>query len=138
LRQSFREFNRIALPENLWPNANLGTRMKGVSSEVNLKATVAAIVIYATAMGLVGDYWAVQCGSHWFTYSVIGFLPYALPGVFVAFLAVIWLLSQYNFGHVRYWLLAGTLSVLFFVGCFVFAHMQPAMQLYNGNDCQPF
>jgi hypothetical protein len=112
--------------------------MKEASSDVNLKATVAATVAYATVMGLIGDYWAVQCGSHWFTYCVLSCLPYAVPGVVVVYFAVIWLQSQYDVGHVRPWLLAGALSLLFFVGCFIFAHLQPAMQLYNGNDCQPF
>jgi hypothetical protein len=111
--------------------------MKDVSSEASAKATVAAVVTYATAMGLIGDYWALQCGSHWFTYSVISFLPYAVPGVVVVYFALRWLLPQYNFGNVRHWLVAGALAVLFFVGCFVFAHLQPAMQLYSGSDCQP-
>jgi hypothetical protein len=61
-----------------------------------------------------------------------------VPGVAVVYFAFRWLLSQYDFGHVRQWLLAGALSMLFFVACFVFAHLQPAMQLYSGNDCQLF
>jgi hypothetical protein len=112
--------------------------MKDVPSDVNLKASVAAVVVYATAMGLIGAYWATECGSHWFTYCVISFLPYAVPGVVVVYFILIWLLSEYNFGNVRGWLWAGGVSVLFFVGCFVFAHLQPAMPLYSGNDCQLF
>ncbi len=111
--------------------------MKDVSSDVTVKATAAAVVVYTTAMGLIGAYWATQCGSHWFTYCVISFLPFAVPGVVVVYFVLVWLLSEYNFGTTRHWLLAGALSVLFFVGCFTFAHLQPAMQLYNGNDCQP-
>jgi hypothetical protein len=112
--------------------------MKDVSSEVNVKAMVSAIVLYAIGMGLVGDYWALQCGSHWFTYCVLSFLPYAVPAVVVVYLATLWYLSRYDFGEMRFWLLAGGLSVVFFVGCFVFAHLQPAMQLFSGTDCEPF
>lgn len=112
--------------------------MNDESSAVTLKATVAAIVVYATATGLIGDYWATQCGKHWFTYSVISYLPYSVPGVVLVHFAFRWLLPQYNFGQVKYWLLAGALSVLFFVGCFVFGHLQPETQLYNGIECQPF
>lgn len=111
--------------------------MKDVSSEVHLKAMIAAVVIYATAMGLIGDYWAVQCGLHWFTYCVLSYLPYAVPAVVVVYIISLWLLSQYNVGLMGRWLLAGALSVLFFVGCFVFAHVQPVIPLYNGIDCQP-
>ena len=112
--------------------------MKDVSSEAMLKATVAAIAVYATSMGLLGDYWALQCGKHWFTYSVISFLPYAVPGAVVIYFILIWLQSEYKLGNARHWLIAGAISVLFFVGCFVFAHLQPEMQLSAANDCQPF
>ena len=112
--------------------------MKDASSDVSVKAAAAAVAIYAPVMGLIGAYWAVQCGSHWFTYSVISFLPFEVPGVAVVYFLVRWLLPQYNFGKVKYWLVAGALMVLFFVGCFVFAHLQPAMPLYNGGDCQAF
>lgn len=112
--------------------------MKDVSSDANVKATVAAIIVYATAMGLIGDYWAVQCGSHWFTYCIISFLPFSVPGVAVVYFVLVWLQSQYSLGNVRYWLLACALSVLFFIGCFVFAHLQPAMELFSVNECQPF
>jgi hypothetical protein len=112
--------------------------MKDASSDVSLKATVGALVIYATVMGSIGAYWALQCGSHWFTYSVLSFLPYAVPGVVVVYFVLRWLLPQYDFGNPRQWLLAGALAVLFFIGCFVVAHLQPAIPLYNGGDCQPF
>jgi hypothetical protein len=112
--------------------------VKDVSSDVTLKAAVAALVCYAIAMGLIGDYWAVQCGKHWFTYCVLSFLPFEVPGVVVVYFLGMWILSQYPSGHVRRWFLAGALSVLFFVGCFVFAHLQPEMQLYSGIDCEPF
>jgi hypothetical protein len=111
--------------------------MKDVSSDAGLKATAAAVVVYATLMGFIGAYWAAQCGSHWFTYCVISFLPYAVPGAAVVYFVFIWLQSQYDLGHRRHWLLAGLLATLFFIGCFVFAHLQPGMPLYNGNDCQP-
>jgi drug/metabolite transporter (DMT)-like permease len=112
--------------------------MNDGTSQVNLKAALAALVCFAITMGVIGDYWSVQCGKHWFTYCFISFLPYAVPGMAVIYFVFVWILSQYDFGHVRYWLLAGALAVLFFIGCFVFAHLQPEMQLFNGIDCEPF
>jgi hypothetical protein len=112
--------------------------MKNVSSDLTLKATVGALVVYATAMGLIGAYYAAQCGSHWFTYCVLSFLPFAVPAAVVVYFVLRWLLSEYDFGNVRYWLIAGGIACVFFVGCFVFAHLQPALPLYNGNGCQPF
>ena len=112
--------------------------MKDVSSDIHVKATIAAIVIYAIAMGLIGDYWAVQCGLHWFTYSVLSYLPFAVPGVVVMYFVLLWVFSHYTFGQLGQWMFAGVVAVLFFVGCFVFGHLQPAMPLYNGNDCQLF
>ena len=112
--------------------------MKDGSSEVHLKAAAAAIVAFTVVIGPIGAYWAAQCGSHWFTYFVISFLPYSVPGIVVVYLAMNWLLSEYNVGHVRYWLVAGVVSVLVFVGCFVFAHLQPEMQMFSGTDCEPF
>ncbi len=112
--------------------------MKDVSSHVMVKSAVSALVIYAFGMGVIGDYWALQCGSHWFTYSVISFLPFAVPAVVVVYFIALWLLTAYDVGNLRYWLLAGALSVLFFIGCFVFAHLQPGMQLFSGTTCEPF
>jgi hypothetical protein len=112
--------------------------MKDVSSDAYVKATAAAVAVYATVMGFIGAYWAAQCGSHWFSYCVISFLPFAVPGAVVVYFIFFWLQSQYNVGHVRQWLLAGLLAAFFFIGCFVFAHLQPEIPLYNGNGCQPF
>jgi hypothetical protein len=112
--------------------------MSDVPSHANLKAIVAAIVCLTVTMGLIGDYWALQCGKHWFTYCFISFLPYTVPGMVVVYFAAMWMLSKFDFGHVRNWLVAGVLSVIFFIGCFVFAHLQPEMQLFNGIDCEPF
>jgi hypothetical protein len=110
--------------------------MKDVSSEAKVKAAVGALIAYAATMGPIGVYWAVQCGSHWFTYTVISLLPYAAPGAILVYVLLIWVQSDYAIGPVRFWLVAGGLSLLVFVGCFVFAHLQPAMPL-NVNDCEP-
>jgi hypothetical protein len=111
--------------------------MKDVSSDASLKATVAAIVVYALAMGLIGDYFSLQCGPHWFMYIVISYSLFAVPVLIVIYVLFIWLLSQYTGGHMRYWLIAGALAVVFFVGCYVFAHLQPSTPFYSGADCQP-
>jgi hypothetical protein len=112
--------------------------MKDVPADVNLKALVAAVIVYAVGMGLTGAYWSVQCGPHWFTYFVVSYSLFAIPVLIVIYAACIWLLLQYNAGRVRHWVIAGALSVLFFGGCFVFAHLQPATPFYSESDCQPF
>ena len=111
--------------------------MKDVPADVNLKASVAAIIAYALVMGAVGAYWAVQCGPHWFMY-IISFSLFAVPVMIVVYIAFILLLARYNVGRLRYWLMAGAASVLFFGGCFVYAHLQPATPFYSETDCQPF
>jgi cytochrome bd-type quinol oxidase subunit 2 len=111
--------------------------MKDVPSDVNLKASIAAVIVYAVVMGTIGAYWSVECGKHWFMY-IISFSLFAVPVLIVIYALCIWLLLQYNAGRVRYWVLAAALSMLFFIGCFVYAHLQPDTPLYSMNDCQPF
>ena len=110
--------------------------MKDIPSDVNIKASVAAITAYALVMGTIGAYYAVQCGKHWFMY-VMSYSLFAVPVLIVIYALAIWLLMQQNIIRVRYWLTAGALSVIFFGGCFVYAHLQPETALYNGNDCRP-
>jgi hypothetical protein len=111
--------------------------MKDVPADVNVKAMVAAIVVYAVGMGVAGDYWAVKCGPHWFMY-IVSFSLFAVPVLLVVYAIVMALLVRYPAGRLRYWLLVGAFGCAFFAGCFVFAHLQPATPFYSGDDCVPF
>jgi hypothetical protein len=110
--------------------------MKDVSAEVNLKAAIAAIIGFLIVMGTIGVYFSVQCGPHWFMY-VMSFSLFAVPAMLLVYGAFIVLLARYDVGRVGHWLLAAALSLFFFGGCFVYAHLQPATPFYTESDCQP-
>jgi hypothetical protein len=103
---------------------------------VNVKAAIVAFVVYALGMGLIGDYFAAQCGEHWFMYiATFSFLA-------VPVLAVVWWIAYAVFEHSRtggdtvYWALGAALAAVFLIGCFIYAHTMPAFPFNVSDVCQ--
>lgn len=107
------------------------------SGDVSFKASIAALIGYALVMGVTGVYYALQCGSHWFMY-IISFSLFAVPVMLVIYGAFVLLLNSFPSGQLRYWFLALALAAVFFAGCFIYAHLQPAMPFNVSADCVPF
>jgi hypothetical protein len=110
---------------------------KDEKTDVNIKAILTAFIVYAVGMGLIGDFFANECGEHWFMY-IVSFSFLAVP-----VLVVVWWVAYAVFeqskigGDVLYWAIAAGVAFVFFIGCFLYAHTLPALPFNVSDVCQP-